>query len=267
MAAPYPVVLVHGMWCTGADWGRVVELLGPRGYDCHAPTLPGHEPTADQPLRVGRLGLRDYGAFLEQYVRERAFDRPPVLVGHSMGALLAMQLAAKLPPLALVLLTPGAPRGINPIALSNIPVFARWFASGRFWRNAHKPGFERASRSAYNGIPRERHAALYERMVHESGRAAAEIALSWLDFRAAARVDAGAIRCPVYVVGCGVDRLTPVGTVRKVAALFPHCSQRYYAGRGHWVIDDDQTEEMVHAISGWIRPFEQRAARGQQPPA
>lgn len=267
MAAGYPVVLIHGMWCTGADWGRIVELLAPRGYDCHAPTLPGHEPTADQPLRVGSLSLREYGAFLESFVAAQNFSQPPVLIGHSMGGLLAAQLASKVRPLALVLLTPAAPAGINSIKPAPLAAFSRWLCSGRFWRNAHKPTPQRASISVFNGVPRERHAAMYQRMVHESGRAASQIALWWLDFSKAAKLDAKAVTCPVYVVGCGADRLTPAATVRKVAALFPQASQRHYADRGHWVIDDEQTEEMVHAISGWLRPFEQRAARGQNAPA
>jgi pimeloyl-ACP methyl ester carboxylesterase len=35
----YPVVLIHGMSCTGAIWERVASLMTPRGYDCLAPSL------------------------------------------------------------------------------------------------------------------------------------------------------------------------------------------------------------------------------------
>ena len=39
----YPVLLIHGMWCTGKNWDRIVGLMTPRGYDCHAVTLPAHD--------------------------------------------------------------------------------------------------------------------------------------------------------------------------------------------------------------------------------
>lgn len=258
----YPVVLIHGMWCTGASWQRVRELLEPRGYDCLAPSLPAHEAVPDQPLQVRAQGLRDYLAFLEASIAAIADPRPPILIGHSMGGLLAQQLAARLKPLALVLLAPAAPSGINSLRASNFPVCLPWMVGGRFWRNPQKPSYERAVKSLFNGVPPDRHRRLYEGLVHESGRATAEIAMWWADFGRAAAVDARAVECPVYIVSCGEDRLTPGSVVRKTAALYPQASLRHYPQRGHWVIDDEETEEMMHAICGWLRPLEQRVMRG-----
>jgi pimeloyl-ACP methyl ester carboxylesterase len=85
-----------------------------------------------------------------------------------------------------------------------------------------------------------------------------------LDFARAAAVDAAKVQCPVYIVSCGKDRLTPASVVRKAAKRYPHATQRHYAERGHWVIDDEETEEMMHAICGWLRPFEQRIERAAQ---
>lgn len=256
-----PVVLIHGMWCTGANWDRVREIMEPRGYRCFAPSLPAHDAVPDQPLTVASKGLVEYRTFLEREIGAQQFDSPPVLIGHSMGGLLAQQLAERIQPSALVLLTPAPFAGINGVRASNLAVFAPWMFGGRFWRNAHKPSFERASRSAFNEVPADRHRRLYEGLVHESGRAAAEIALWWLDFKRAAAVDPSRIRCPVYIVSCGEDRLTPAGVVRRVAAAYPQASLRHYPRRGHWVVDDEETEEMMHAICGWLRPIEQRARR------
>ena len=74
-----------------------------------------------------------------------------------------------------------------------------------------------------------------------------------------------AIKCPVYVVSCGQDRLTPAAAVRKVAALYPQASLRHYPGRGHWVLDDVDTDEMATEIANWLQGHEQRvAARGRE---
>jgi pimeloyl-ACP methyl ester carboxylesterase len=88
----YPVVLIHGMSCTGANWNRVVGLMTPRGCNCLAPSLPAHDSSPDQRRRVGRQGLRNYLAFLEQIVATREDRRPPIIIGHSMGGLLAQRL-------------------------------------------------------------------------------------------------------------------------------------------------------------------------------
>lgn len=261
-----PVVMIHGMWATGADWTRVRALMEPRGYRCYAPTLPGHEPTADQPLRVGALSLRDYVAALEADIGAQGFEQPPVLMGHSMGGLIAQQLASRIQPRALVLLTPAAPWGIQSASPANLRTFAPVLLRWRAREKPHKPSFETAARAAFNGLPPERHRALYENMIHESGRAAFEIGLWWADVARTTAVDAQAVNCPVYVVSCGDDRLTPAFSVRKVAARYRQATHRHYPQRGHWVLDDADTDEMIHGICGWLRPLEQRAARGQQPP-
>lgn len=259
-----PVVLIHGMWCTGANWARVVAGLAPRGHACHAPTLPAHEPGVPHP-EVGNKSVAEYLSFLEDYVRAQNFAEAPILVGHSMGGLLAQQLAARIQPFALVLLAPAAPAGIFGIRPSNFVSFLNVFARWGWWRKPQKPGYARAQARAFNGVPPERHKALYAGLVEESGRAVFEIGLWPLDERRAARVDCAAVRCPVYVVSCGGDRLTPASVVRKVAALYPQAALRHYPDRGHWVLDDLETDEMTAEIANWLRGKEQRAAaRGRE---
>lgn len=262
----YPVVLIHGMWCTGANLQRMADLLTPRGYDCHVPTLPAHEPGPDQAAQVGAKSLKDYLAFLEDYIRAQNFSQPPILIGHSMGGFLAQALATRIKTLALVLLTPAAPAGINGLRLKNTWVFLPHFLRWGFWRKAYKISPQRAERYAYNGLPLEQQKQLYEGMMHESGRVALELGMWWLDFGQAAQLNPAQVQCPVYVVSCAADALVPAAVVKKVAALYAQSSLRLYLDRSHWVIDDDQTEEMVVSICSWLRPFEQRAARGQSPP-
>ena len=263
----YPVVLIHGMWCTHRNWERVVSLMAPRGYDCRVPSLPAHEPVPDQPLHVGAKSLKDYLSFLEDYVREQRFDRPPVLVGHSMGGWLVQALAARIETLAVVLLCPSAPAGINALRPSNLAAFTPHFLRWGFWYKPFKPSMEAARRYVFNGLPPDQQQRNYQTLVHESGRVAVELGLWWADFGRAARIEAAKVKAPVYVVSAGADRLTAPGMVKKVAGLYPQASLRHYLKRSHWVIDDEETEEMVHAICGWLRPFEQRAARGQQAPS
>jgi pimeloyl-ACP methyl ester carboxylesterase len=259
-----PIVLVHGMWCTGANFDRLVAGLRPRGHACHALTLPAHEVGVAHP-EVGAKSLREYLAFLEDGVRRLNLEEAPILIGHSMGGLLAQQLAARIQPFALVLLAPAWPAGIFGLRWANFLSFFRIVTRWGWWRRPQKLSFHRATVAAFNGVPREQHVKLYDAMVEESGRAAFEIALWMLDPARASRVDAAAIKCPVYVVSCGQDRLTPAPVVRKVAAQYPQASLRHYPHRGHWVLDDPDTDEMAAEIANWLQGHEQRlAARGRE---
>lgn len=257
----YPAVLIHGMWCTGRSWTRVAELLRARGFDCYCPNLPAHEAVPDQPLQVGAKSLKDYFSFLENYIQQQAFTQPPVLIGHSMGGLLAQMLAARIKPLALVLLTPGAPAGINPLRLSNLIAFTPHFLRWGFWRKGYKLSPQLARRYAYNGVPVDIQMRIYDSFLHESGRAICEMGFPWADWQGAARMEPGQVQCPMYVVGCARDGLTPLAVVKKVAALYPQAALRIYDARSHWVIDDPDTEDMVHEVAGWLQPMVQRQQR------
>ena len=259
-----PIVFIHGMWCTGANFARLVEGLKPRGHACLAPDLPAHEIGQSHP-EVGAKSLTEYLAFLEDFVRRQNFAEPPILVGHSMGGLLAQQLAARIQPFALVLLTPAVPAGIFGIRWANLwsflPVFLRW----GWWKRPQKFSFARYVTRAFNGVPPERHKAIYEGLVEESGRAVFEIGTWLMDVKRAAAVDASLVRCPVYIVSSGEDRLTPAPVVRKLHKLYPQASLRHYPDRGHWVLDDLETDEMTAEIANWLQGHEQRAAaRGRE---
>ncbi len=113
-----PIVLIHGMWCTDATLAQLKQLLSARGYAVHLPNLPAHQVGVEN-AEVGNKSLKDYLDFLEDYVRRQNFARPPVIIGHSMGGLLAQQLAVRTAPFALVLLTPAPPAGIMALSGSN----------------------------------------------------------------------------------------------------------------------------------------------------
>ena len=259
----YPTVLLHGMWCTGEHMARVDELLSARTYDCRRLTLPDHDAAPGQSARVGARSLADYLNATLDFIRAQQFSQPPVLVGHSMGGLLAQMAAPHVQPAALVLLTPASPAGINAVGFDvlplALPIFSRW----NFWRSAHSPSLDTFRRSLANGLSREKQDAIFQTLVNESGRVVTEIALWWATGNGITRVSAGEVRCPVYVVSAGQDRATPASVVRKVAARYAQATHRHWPQRGHWVIDDADTEDTVHEIDGWLRPILQRAARPQ----
>lgn len=79
--APNIVVLVHGIFDTGASFKRVAQALAHKGYDCRCPTLA----PAD-----GRLGLEALARQLQAYIdAELPAAARFSLVGFSMGGLVA----------------------------------------------------------------------------------------------------------------------------------------------------------------------------------
>jgi len=82
-----PMLLVHGLWCTAAVWRRFMGYLAHRGWMTHALTLRGHAADSDR-AAIGRVRFADYLDDVRRVVA--ACDAPPVVVGHDIGALLAL---------------------------------------------------------------------------------------------------------------------------------------------------------------------------------
>ena len=82
-------IAVHGAGCDAAVWGPLRALLAQRGGELDAVNLPGHGDNRTAPLAaIGAMA-----AWLNEEVARRRLVRP-ILVGHSMGALVAVQAAA-----------------------------------------------------------------------------------------------------------------------------------------------------------------------------
>lgn len=93
------VLLLHGFLDIGWGWKRVAEPLAAAGLRVLAPDLRGHGDT-DRIGPGGYYHFFDYVfdmADLIEADRDRARDRPPVLVGHSMGGAIASYVAGAFP--------------------------------------------------------------------------------------------------------------------------------------------------------------------------
>lgn len=97
-------LLVHGFPGTPAELRPLARSLLEIGWTVQAPLLPGFGPEIDTlPQRQAAEWVGAVRAALAELQRQH---RPVLLVGYSMGAALALQVAATQPPSGLVLLAP-----------------------------------------------------------------------------------------------------------------------------------------------------------------
>lgn len=97
------VLCLHGLGGTGATMWPVVAAVSAAGATVLAPTLPGHGASPEELLGVG---WEDWLAAARAWPAD---GRPDVVVGQSMGALLALALAAEGRCAGLVAVNPPAP--------------------------------------------------------------------------------------------------------------------------------------------------------------
>ncbi len=245
------IFMIHGMYCRSWVWERYVPFFEERGWRCVTTTLRHHdvEPGDPPPPELATTSLLDYADDLEEEIR--SIGEKPVVLVHSMGGLLAQILARRGLARAAVLLTPAAPAGVLGLTPSVVKCFLGVLTTWAFWRKSFRPSFEGAVYAFLEGFPEAERKPIWERLVHESGRAIFEIGLWPLDRRHAAGVDPSAVKCPLLVVAGGKDRATPASVVRKVAKRYGDAATyREFPDQAHWVLSQPGWEEVAGFVDG-----------------
>lgn len=92
-----PMIMIPGLTCDGAVWDSTLEALGDE-YEYHVLTLPGFAGQA--PLENVEAGFfTQIRQMIFDYIEEQELDQP-IIVGHSLGGFLALQMAIEKPDFA-----------------------------------------------------------------------------------------------------------------------------------------------------------------------
>lgn len=104
-----PVLMIPGLNSGASTWRETCEALRAERVQCHLVQLPGFAGAPGKPVEAFLPAMRDQ---LLDYVRTKRLDRP-VIVGHSLGGALALQMAAQ------------SPEAIGPLVIvDSLPFFA-----------------------------------------------------------------------------------------------------------------------------------------------
>lgn len=247
-----PLVFIHGMFLTGRSWAPWVERFERSGYVCTAPSWPGREgePAAlrkSPPLVLRELTL---GQVVTQFAEEcQRRSEKPVVIGHSMGGLVAQILHARGLARLAVAIDSAPPLGVRTLALSHlranapvlfpgsapiVPTLASWKYA--FW---------------HTGSDAEVKAAFEANVVPESRR----VGRGPLGRDGA--VDFGAKRPPLLLVAGELDTIIPASLNRTNAARYdPSVAPTELVemkGRTHYLCNAPGWEEVADEVLGWLR--------------
>lgn len=249
-----PIVLLHGMWSTGETLLPVKERLEALGYQCWAPTLPHHENSGDA-TGVGTMSLRNYISFLEQFIADQHFATPPLLVGHSMGGLLAQLLATRVPTAGIALIAPAVPPGGTPaVSISQLRFFFPITIRPFWWKRSHRPVLRKIANTAlFTNLAPARQRELFDSLVPESGRVLFEMALPQLDRTKAGAHDYTEVRVPIVILQGTKDGVVPVQGSRKLRSKYANVTLHEYSGAGHWIFEEANTADAMFAdLALWL---------------
>jgi alpha-beta hydrolase superfamily lysophospholipase len=254
-----PVVLIHGAWLHVSSWDPWAARLTDRGFRVSVPGWPGEPATVSQARREPGF-LRELGldALIEHYEHiVRSFDDPPVLIGHSVGGLIAQHLI-------------GANLGRAAVAIAAAPVndVAHALPTAGFAPSAcdEQPGGdglvtlppERFRQIFANAVGETDAARIFERYVVGSPRRL----LADLEGRGAAghlkaTADIGnRTRGPLLLISGQEDQIVSDSVTRMVYKLYGDSaavsSLKQFADRGHSLVVDSGWLAVADYVLDWL---------------
>jgi acylglycerol lipase len=237
------VVLVHGIGEHGGRYERTGRLMAEAGLDVHAFDLRGHGLSGGRRVFVQRWN--DYIADLEAALgRARPAGRPLVVVGHSMGALIALGHACSdgSKPDLLVLSAP--PLGGNAPAWQRVaaPILSRIAPTMVI---ANPIAGDQLSRDPAVG-----NAYFADPLVQprSTARLGAELFAAMKSTKQ--RIDR--LSVPTLVIHGGSDNLVPTAVSEPLAGVSV-VERRVLPGLRHESLNEPEGPEVVAVIVEWLR--------------
>ncbi len=206
---------------------------------------------AEGAARIASLSLRDYTDDLVKFVN--SLDAPPLLIGHSMGGLLAQLVAARTRHVGVVAACPAPAAGIFATNPTNVRMAIPGYLRPRAWaKPVRPPAPERFRRWVANAQTDEVAREIYDGLVCESGRVNFEMLLATFRLSKATVVNFAAVTGPVLVLGGERDRIVPPGVVRQTAARYARGTHVEIPESDHMVFSGAALPVTMGHIDDWI---------------
>ncbi len=255
------LLLIHGIGCTGAVWDPMLAGFRAAGHTPEPMTLyPERRLAENPPASLPDLGLNDY--VLEaraQAARLTARDgQKPVVIGHSMGGLIAQKLCESDDVSAGVFLSPAQPADCAAPSFSVVFTFANIVFAPR--KTARDRAFKVWRTGFYwgvlNRVEASKRAGIYAGAVYDSGQVYGDIGEPESDPHRAAFVDETKINVPTLTIAGGADRACTPKNVRKMKAKYARSPVpgdfREFPDLAHWVFAEPGRDKVGDHINEWI---------------
>ena len=248
--------MVHGAFCGGWAFENFRLPFEAAGFRVLAPDLRGHGPD-EPPSRVSGASMSDYAADIADLCAAQA--EPPVLLGHSMGGLVAQLAARKARLRALVLLAPSPPWGV---ATSSFEEAATAFGvqfMGAFSSGAMEPDRSLMRMYSLDRMSKEDREAAVARLRPESSAAIRETLNWWLDPFMTTSVGPGRIGAPSLVIAGERDVVHSPATARATAERIG-AAYDVMPGMSHWLVGEPGWEDVAALTLRWLAEAARAAA-------
>ncbi|HTP49544.1 MAG TPA: alpha/beta hydrolase [Anaeromyxobacteraceae bacterium] len=263
-----PVVFIPGLWLPAESWGTWTEHFWRAGYAPFAEPWPGMPPSAAEArARPEDLGIRGIAEIVEHYAAVlRSLRTRSIVIGHSLGGLVAQILLGKGLASAAIAIDPAPMRGVLPLPLSTLRSVLPVLRNPANRSRAVSLTAEEFRYGFGNAVSPRESDELYRRFaIPGPGRPLFQAALANFTRRSEAAVNtANGSRGPLLLLAGERDHVAPPALARAAARLYRRSGAvtdlKVVPGRGHSLTIDHGWREVADTALAWLR------ARSLSPP-
>ncbi|GGN58025.1 alpha/beta hydrolase [Streptomyces albiflavescens] len=255
-----PVVLIHGLWLHAGSWQPWIDLAAERGYAPLAPGWPGEPATVAEarrhPEAVAGLGIDDVTNHYAGIIR--TLDRPPVLIGHSFGGLIAQKLLGAGLGRAAVAIDPAQIKGVKALPPAQLRAGFPVLGNPANRRRAVSLTAAQFRYGFGNALPSDESDDLHARLTIPSpGRPLFEAAFANFVRRSPAAVATdNADRGPLLMISGQADHTVPDVVTRSAYKLYgdsPAVTElKQFPDRGHSLVVDHGWRTVAEYALQWL---------------
>lgn len=240
-----PILFVHGMshaaWCWAEHF---LPYFARHGYVSHALSLRGHGGSEGRE-RLRWTSLNEYVSDVAQAAAR--MERPPVLVGHSMGGMVVQKYLQSHAAPAAVLLASAPPQGVLQstlrVALRHPLVFMKANLMMSMFPLVSAPPLVREALFSAD-MPEDKVMSYSSRLQDESYRA-------YLDMMGLSLPRPERVKTPILVMGAAADRLISPHEVEATARAY-HTQAEVFPDMAHDMMLEARWQTVADRILEWL---------------
>lgn len=248
-----PLLLIHGTNAAAWTMEPVRATFLKAGFTCTSLTYRHHDlpPGEDRNAKLQGLGIADYLDDARQAVA--AMDEKPVIVGHSLGGLIAQKLAGEGLVAGGILLNSSIINGTLPTTDGERELGKMFMGAGAFWDEVFGQDFELLAKYGLSTLPLDLQHDIVDRLGTESGRVFFEFLYWMYDVNQTTKVDIDAVTCPLLFITSSEDVAVPPSAARQMAARYGDLAQVIEVENScHYVQFDTQWPRIAAQAIDWL---------------
>lgn len=243
----YPILFIHGMWHGAWCWEPYfLPYFKKMGYEAYALSLSNHG-NSPRKKAFNLLRINDYVNDIKEIID--TFEKPPILVGHSMGGYIVQKYLEdnkKVP--GAVLMNSAPPFGLWNTTLRTLKSFPLSFFKANLTFNL---------KHIVNYPQKYRH-VLGSKNLEEANiedylkKINTESLLAFVDMLGLNSINVKKIDTPLYIIGADKDNSLSVRELKKTAVMH-NTDYKVFNNMGHLMMLEPNYQIVANEIDKWIK--------------